>query len=218
MISRILDRTALLGALIFGMAMAAAEEPQLTIGLIGDSTVATTYGWGPAFAGRLDGAAEVLNFAKNGATLPSLSGQLDLLLEENPDYVIIQFGHNDQKKYGTDIYAENLRSYVSRIKSAGSKAIIFSSVTRRNFGEDGKIELREEGVKKNLTFYSKAAQSVAEDEGVPFVDLHAVSIAHHNKIGAEVSAAYDFEEGDRTHFSREGAEAIATLILADPPT
>ncbi len=62
-----------------------AKEDSLTIGLIGDSTVANTYGWGPAFASSVKGKVKVLNVAKNGATLDSLSKKLDALLKEKPD-------------------------------------------------------------------------------------------------------------------------------------
>ncbi|MBN1517647.1 rhamnogalacturonan acetylesterase [Candidatus Sumerlaeota bacterium] len=192
-----------------------AQATTVTIGLIGDSTVATRYGWGPAFATRIGDKAQVLNYAKNGATLESLSGKLDELLELKPDYVLIQFGHNDQKKYDTEEYKAKLKSYVDRVKQAGAQAIILSSVTRRNFDENGKIKPREEGLKANLTFYAKAAQEVAAEEQVPFIDLYAVSVAHHNEIGPEASAAYNYNEKDTTHFSPQGAGAIAMLILKE---
>lgn len=51
----------------------------LIIGLIGDSTVASKSGWGSAFANRYNDKTKVLNFAKGGATLESLSGKLDEL-------------------------------------------------------------------------------------------------------------------------------------------
>ncbi|MGB0743621.1 MAG: SGNH/GDSL hydrolase family protein, partial [Opitutales bacterium] len=83
-----------------------AEEGAPTIGLIGDSTVADTYGWGPAFAAELDGKAVVLNYAKNGATLDSLSKALDKLIESEPSFILIQFGHNDMKRYDPAAYSK----------------------------------------------------------------------------------------------------------------
>lgn len=47
---------------------------------------------------------------------------------------------------------------------------------------------------------------------MPFVDLYVISMAHHNSIGHEASMAYNFKEGDITHFNRKGAVAIAELI------
>lgn len=119
-----------------------AKDTTTTIGLIGDSTVATTYGWGPAFADRLGDSVKVVNFAVNGATLESLSEKLDRLIEQDPDYVLIQFGHNDMKRYGTEEYRRKLTDYVQRVKRGGSQAVVLSSVTRRVFNEDGRIAPR----------------------------------------------------------------------------
>lgn len=211
-------RTVLLLAAVMIIHAVAAQETTLNIGLIGDSTVASTYGWGPAFAGRFNDEVKVLNYAKNGATLESLSNKLDELLHLKPDYVLIQFGHNDQKKYDPDVYRTKLSSYVERIKNAGGKAIILSSVTRRNFDENGKIKPRESGLKANLSFYAIAAQNVAKQQQVPFIDLYSISIAHHNRIGPEASAEFNFNEDDTTHFSPAGADAIAALILEELKT
>ena len=109
--------TALFCGVVLLQALAASETKKafvtdsgslnpITIGLIGDSTVASTYGWGPGFADRIRKEGTVHNFAKNGATLHSLSKSLDSLLKKKPDYVLIQFGHNDMKRYGTEDYSD----------------------------------------------------------------------------------------------------------------
>ena len=190
----------------------AAESDKIAIGLIGDSTVATTYGWGPAFAGLVNDRVTVLNYARNGATLGSLSGKLDALLKTKPDYVIIQFGHNDMKRYDAGAYAGRLKDYVERIKKAGSKPIIFSSVTRRNFDENGQI--KSQAINGHtLPMYALAAKAVAKETQSLFLDLNTISIAHHNKIGPKQSAAYNFNPTDTTHFSKKGAEKTAALIF-----
>jgi len=191
-----------------------AQEDTLKIGLIGDSTVATTYGWGPAFAAELNSNATVLNYAKNGATLASLSGKLDALIQQKPDYVLIQFGHNDMKQYDAETYAKKLKDYVERVSLARSKVVVLSSVTRRNFDKNGKIA---PGVIEGRTLpdYAEAARVVAQEMKVPFINLNTISITHHNEIGPEASAAYNFTENDKTHFSKEGAAAIAELIIQE---
>lgn len=197
-----------------------AQEKTVTVGLIGDSTVAEQSGWGPAFAERFESRATIINYAKNGATLESLSKRLDELVQHRPDYVLIQFGHNDQKRYDTTVYRNHLESYVERIRQAGGQPVIVSSVTRRSFDADGKIVsnlVRNEkySYQATLTDYADAAEAVAKEWKLPFIDLHRASIAHHNKIGREASMAYNFKEGDKTHFNRKGAEAITTLILEE---
>jgi lysophospholipase L1-like esterase len=92
-----------------------AQDKAVIVGLIGDSTVAVQSGWGPAFAERFNRHAKIVNYAKNGATLQALSKKLDALVKLKPDYILIQFGHNDQKRYDTKVYTAHLQSYVERI-------------------------------------------------------------------------------------------------------
>ncbi|MCA8992066.1 MAG: rhamnogalacturonan acetylesterase [Planctomycetaceae bacterium] len=193
----------------------AAQDKAITIGLIGDSTVASTYGWGPAFADRFNDSVTVLNYAVNGATLDSLSRKLDRLIEQKPDYVLIQFGHNDMKRYGAEEYGKKLTDYVQRVKRGGSRAIVLSSVTRRVFNEEGQIAPVIMEGDRSLPAFAQVAKAVAQEHDVPFIDLNSISIAHHNKLGPEASAAYNFEGSDRTHFSKAGAAATAELIIAE---
>jgi pectinesterase len=216
-------RTLFALTLFLSLSVSQAQEKTVTIGLIGDSTVAEQSGWGPAFAERFDSRAKILNYAKNGATLQALSKKLDELVQHQPDYVLIQFGHNDQKRYDTTVYQDHLKSYVERIQKAGGQPVIVSSVTRRSFDADGKIvsnlvKNEKYSYQGTLTDYANAAKAVAEELNLPFIDLHRVSIAHHNEIGREESMTYNFKEGDKTHFNRKGAKAIAGLILEELKT
>ena len=120
-------------------------------------------------------------------------------------------------------YSERLRSYVKRIKQAEGKPIVLSSVTRRNFDENGKIKPRTElsaGVplKADLGTFEKTVQAVAQDEKIPFINLYSISVAHHNKIGPQESATYNFNANDTTHFSPKGAQVIAGLIIKELKT
>ncbi|BCX46878.1 esterase/rhamnogalacturonan acetylesterase [Haloferula helveola] len=196
-----------------------ADAP-IKIGLIGDSTVAQQSGWGPAFAKCFADGVEVHNHAVNGATLDSLSKRLDKLLALKPDYVLIQFGHNDQKRYDTQAYSAKLKSYIERVQAAEVTPIVLSSVVRRTFDEDGQIV---QGIAKtpkftfnaSLTEYAKAAGTTAKRMEVNFIDLHHISMEHHNRIGPEESHTYDFKEGDSTHFNAKGGKAIAALIVPE---
>jgi pectinesterase len=207
-------------AAIISTQVCIAKEAAVKIGLIGDSTVAVESGWGPAFADRFNDRVKVFNHAVNGATLESLSKKLEALILLKPDYVLIQFGHNDQKRYGTDVYATHLKSYVDQIRKAGIKPIIVSSVTRRTFDKNGKIvstiaKTEKFTFKSDLASYAETARTVATENQVPFIDLYNLSISFHNRIGREASMAYNFKEGDNTHFNRSGGEAITDLILPE---
>ncbi len=122
-------------ALIFLIVLSVcqAQEKTVTIGLIGDSTVAEQSGWGPAFAERFDRRATILNYAKSGATLQALSKKLDELVQHQPDYVLIQFGHHDQKRYDTTVYHDHLKSYVERIQKAGAAPLISGKANEQRY-------------------------------------------------------------------------------------
>jgi len=192
----------------------AAKAGDLTIGLIGDSTVAYKEGWGPAFERMTEGSLKVINRAKNGGTLETTSGQMDKLLQQKPDYVLIQFGHNDMWQYDAEVYAAKLTEYIERTHAAGAKAVVLSSVTCRNFDDAGRIApLVSKG--RSLPQFARTAESVAKQMKVPFIDLNTISIAHHNRIGPEESASYNAKESDTTHLSPKGAEAIARIVIAE---
>ena len=202
------------------MANAPAADPPrraLTIALVGDSTVTDDAGWGKAFAGRFDDRVEVRNFAIGGRSSKSWFDErrLPRVLEAKPDYVLLQFGHNDQRGKGparqTDpqtSYRDYLKTYVKEFRAIGAKPILVSSVTRRTFDESGKIA-------STLIPWAEAAQVVARDSGVPFIDLHAISVAYHDKIGRDASLAFNPKPEDVTHFNQQGAEAIADLIVGE---
>jgi lysophospholipase L1-like esterase len=147
------------------------------IALIGDSTVTDDSGWGKAFASRFNNNVKVLNFAFNGRSSKSWydENHLPKVLSAKPDYMLIQFGHNDQPGKGPEretdpatTYHDYLKMYIKEFRAIGAKPIIVSSVTRRNFDADGKIE-------SSLTPWAKAAQMVAKELNAPFIDLHTSS-------------------------------------------
>jgi pectinesterase len=205
------------------MASAQDADPQrlgLTIALVGDSTVTDQAGWGQAFAGRFDDRVKILNFAIGGRSSKSWFDErrLPRVLEAKPDYVLIQFGHYDQPGIGPDretdpgtSYRDYLKTYLEEFRAIGAKPIVVSSVTRRTFDENGKI-------KSTLTPWAEAARAVAKDAGVPFIDLHTISVAYHDGIGRDASMAFNPKPGDVTHFNPQGAAAIADLIIRELAT
>lgn len=185
------------------------------IALIGDSTVTDDSGWGKAFANRFDDSVDVLNFAQNGRSSKSWyeENRLPEVLSAKPDYVLIQFGHNDQPGKGperetdpTTSYRDYLKLYINAFQEIGAIPIIVSSVARRNFDAVGKIA-------SSLAPWAEAAQAVAQKLDVPFIDLYTSSIQYHNQIGPAASMAFNLEDGDTTHLNQTGAEAIAELII-----
>jgi lysophospholipase L1-like esterase/pimeloyl-ACP methyl ester carboxylesterase len=183
--------------------------------LAGDSTVTDKAGWGAAFAGRLQQNAKVVNLAAGGRSSKSFrsEGIWRHAVDLHPDYLIIQFGHNDCPGKGperetnpaTDFPA-NLERFVEEARAVGAQPILVSPMTRRRF-VNGSIE-------SILTPYAEAARSVAKKTGTPLIDLHPRSVDLFNSLGDTRGAELN-PPGDRTHFSAKGAEVITDLILKD---
>lgn len=204
-----------------GVKHAQADSKTFTIALAGDSTVTDQAGWGAGFARLLNEQTRCLNFAAGGRSSRSFrtEGRWEKCLEAKPDYVLIQFGHNDQPGKGPQretspetTYKEFLRAYVKEAREAGAIPVLITSLTRRRFDDQGKIQ-------STLTPYAKAVIDVGKELNVPVIDLHSRSIELCEKIGPqaceEISPPGKGDAPDRTHLNSKGADMIAPLIQAD---
>lgn len=162
-------------------------QPVVRIALAGDSTVTDTAGWGFGFKKAITGQVLCQNFAGGGQSSKSFrdTGVWQKVLNSKPDYVLIQFGHNDMPGKGpkreTDpetTYAENLRRYVQDVRAAGAKPVLVTSLVRRIFNRDNSGQLRGE-----LAPYANAMRRIATEEKVPLVDLYTRSVEHVVKLG-----------------------------------
>ena len=133
------------------LTMSFNNEPDFTVFMIGDSTMAnkdTTggkqeRGWGMVLQQYFDSHVVVDNHAVNGRSTKSFinEGRWDKVLAKiKPgDYVFIQFGHNDEKpqpERHTDpgtTFDDNLRKFVNETRSKGGIPVLFNAVVRRNF-------------------------------------------------------------------------------------
>jgi pectate lyase len=196
------------------------EPRKIRIVLVGDSTVSDNSGWGPGFQKLLKPEAECLNLARSGRSSRSFidEGWWKKALAAKPDYVLIQFGHNDMPGKGpqreTDpktTYPEFMARYLDEARAAGAKPILVTSLTRRHFTKEGQI-------RSDLVPYVEAVQKLAKEKTVPLVDLHARSIELLNQLGPEASAAFDPKgtaRPDKTHLSAKGSEAMAKLVAEE---
>lgn len=195
-------------------AMAVAQVPSdtITVFMIGDSTMANKpldkenqeRGWGQMLPIYLEGAIKVDNYAVNGRSSKSFidEGRWDKVREQiRPgDYVIIQFGHNDEKAKSPDRYTKpgstfdaNLKKFVSETREKGGTPILMNSIVRRNFPARGiaaeQTDDRQKTWKKGLENYPAegdtlvdthgdyriAPRNVAEEMDVVFVDMNTLT-------------------------------------------
>jgi lysophospholipase L1-like esterase len=185
--------------------------------LVGDSTVATEGGWGPAFCADLTTNVTCIDDALNGRSSKSFreEGAWAKALAQHGDYYLIQFGHNDQKPDAarhTDpdtTYAAQLRQYIVDVRAIGAVPVIVTPLSRRTF-VDGKV-------KEDLNAYAAAARRVAAEKDVTCVDLNAMSQAQadefdmvdHPDAKAENGAAAKL---DRTHLNAKGKEVFGRMV------
>lgn len=209
-----------LAAVMFNSQAQAGDK--VRIALAGDSTVTTNAGWGTGFALCLNDRAECLNFARGGASTKSYydAKLWQKVIDAKPDYVLIQFGHNDMPGKGANretdpatTYRENLIRYLTTARAIGAKPILVTSLTRRHFEPDGKI-------KSDLLAYVEAAKKVAQDQNVPLIDLHAHSIELCNQLGPEGCkgiSPIDAKTGkiDSTHLNAKGGQAVGQLVAKE---
>lgn len=209
----------------------------MKIYLIGDSTIAIKEpkafpetGWGMPFATFFDSTIIVDNRAKNGRSTRTFISEnrwqpvVDSLQEG--DYVLIQFGHNDESKEKVDRYVTpeqfkiNLTRFVNETRAKNAKPVLITAVARRKFDSIYHI-VDGHGV------YTQIVRDLAVELHVPMIDLQKTSTALLEKMGVENSKLLfmqlepnehpNYPEGrdDNTHFSELGARKIAQLVLAE---
>ena len=196
--------------------------PSIKIVLVGDSTVTDNAGWGVGFAELLAADVKCVNRAAGGRSSKSYrnEGLWNKAMAEKGDYVLIQFGHNDQPGKGpereTDPGTEfraNMKRYVEEVRAAGAKPVLVTSLTRRNFNPDGKI-------RRSLDAYVKVTKEVAAETKALLIDLHDRSVALCETLGPEKCAAFDpppQKDGrpDVTHLNVAGSRAFGALVAED---
>lgn len=203
------------------------SQQRITIFTIGDSTMSNKKldnngqerGWGQMLPSFFDENVEVDNHAVNGSSSKSFinDGRWDKVLAKikKGDYVFIQFGHNDQKaneKRHTDpgsTFDDNLRKFVNETRAKGGIPVLFSSIIRRNFNEEG-VLIDTHGD------YLKSPKNVAEELGVVFIDLNQITHDLVQGLGLEPSKELFLWVGDRqdnSHLRVKGGRIIAKLAV-----
>ena len=209
-----------IGALLL---MAMTPNKTTTIFVIGDSTAAnkdTTggkqeRGWGMMLHECFDSNYIVVdNHAVNGRSSKSFidEGRWDKVLEKiKPgDYVIIQFGHNDEKPQParhTDpgsTFDYNLAKYVRETRERGGIPILMNPVARRNFYvqtpkndddeklrnttfKDGSNQVEGKVLIDTHGLYRVAPKDVAERMNCHFVDANKITSDLEQSMGTEGS-------------------------------
>ncbi len=214
------------------------DPTRVALHLVGDSTMSDKpnlaypeRGWGQLLPQYINNELDIVNHAANGRSTRRFidEGRWALVLSElkEGDYVLIQFGHNDQKESDPSRYASAdkdypafLRQYINDVRSKNATPMIASSICRRHFDNQG-------NVKRTLTEYAFAAKQVAQQENVEFFDLNNQTCEFLQAVGDEQSKQYfiqvpaglytRYPDGkiDNTHLNVVGAAKVAQFFIRE---
>lgn len=194
-----------------------------TVFLAGDSTVTDqrfepAAGWGQMLPRFFKPDLSVSNEAESGETLKAflVERRLDKILSriKRGDWLLVQFGHNDQKPGWPQTYVEAattyrdyLRAYVGEARLRGATPVLVTSMHRRKFDEAGKIV-------NTHGDYPQAVRETAQILNVPLIDLHTMSAAFYEALGPD-NAWKAFNDGgkDATHHNNYGAYQLARCVV-----
>lgn len=140
------------------------------------------------------------------------------------DFVMIQFGHNDQSIQKTERYVneegymEFLRLFIKQTKNKGATPILITPVAR-NYPWNDEVLSNVHGD------YPASMDTIAEETQTLLIDLNTLSMQYFTEKGHDyVSSnyfmnlpagkfeAYPDGKNDNTHFQPKGAQAVANLV------
>lgn len=203
-----------------------------TVYLCGNSTVVDQddepwASWGQMIPRWFDEHVAFANYAESGETANSFlaAGRLKkaLSMMKPGDYILMEFGHNDQKEKGPGRgayynFSTNLKIFVDEARAHGATPVFVTPTQRRSFDKDGKI-------RETHGDYPAAMIAVAKREKVEWIDLHQMTREFFETLGVENSrkALVQYPANtfpgqtkaleDNTHFNPYGAYEVAKCIV-----
>jgi lysophospholipase L1-like esterase len=235
----------LTGGTTYGTPVETSRTGMVRIAIIGDSTVCDNdpaktdlRGWGQMLPDYVDQQQVLItNFARSGRSSKSFiaEGYWEKVLKISPapDYILIQFGHNDAPEKSikvatldgavpsqlpaeglgsspADWYRNNIRAYIEQARGIGAVPVLITPMERRQFRGDALAC-------KNLP-YAEAAKAVAKEMNVPVIDLEAYSVELYTGLGLSGSEYLHFRKPDSsidgTHYVEAGARVWAEFIAS----
>lgn len=204
-----------------------------TIFLCGNSTVVDQNNepwasWGQMITRWFGPSVAISNHAESGLTARTFIGgnrlEKILTMMRPGDYVVCEFGHNDEKEHRPGDgawyhYVYNLKIFIDKVRAAGGH-IIFCTPTQRRAWQDDNIHLKD-----THGDFPAAMRSVAEREGVPVIDLNGMTRTFFETLGFEGSKkalvhypantypGQDKALADNTHFNPYGAYEVAKMVV-----
>jgi lysophospholipase L1-like esterase len=225
------------------LVFASLTTTQPKIFVIGDSTAcvynSSLYpltGWAQVLPGFLNmDSTEVADSARSGCSSKSYYTEGRWTPIKNAlrkgDYVVIEFGHNDEKTDSKSTNAETtykqyLSIYIDDAISKGAIPILATPIERDYWNRDN-LTLQKTHVTSDSGDFPAAMRELAIAKNVTLVDMTALTKAYFEKVGKDstdklfmifaknVFANYPSGYNDQTHLQERGAKTIAQLFIND---
>lgn len=210
------------------------DTTAVTVFLCGNSTVVDQElepwaSWGQMIPRWFTEKVAISNHAESGLSARTFiaSNRLEKVLSmmKKGDYVVCEFGHNDQKEKrpGDGAYyhfAYHLKLFIDKVRAAGGQLIFVTPTQRRFFDEATHSKIQETHLD-----YPDAMRTVARREGVPLIELHDMTRDFFETLGFEGSKkalvhypantfpGQEKELADNTHFNPYGAYEVAKMVV-----
>ena len=161
----------------------------------------------------------VMPHGKNGRSTKSFldEGRFVPVQEQmgEGDYLMIQFGHNDEKAdearhtepFGS--YQENLRFFIREARARGAYPVLVTPIARRLFDAEGNFLPGSHGE------YPEAMRQLGREESVPVADLTALTENYLANLGDEPSKPLFVWPKDNTHLKYDGAVEMARFLAQE---
>ena len=134
------------------------------------------------------------------------------------DFVVIQFGINDNNYSTEDFYKSNMKKMVDDVRAKGANPIIMSPIRRCIFDSPTQIHNSYRG-------YPALNQQLAKDLNVPFIDMSEMVANYMISVGEQYAQqfVYNFstkaeysnlgaDQADQVHLQMNGANAYGRII------
>ena len=210
----------------------AADSSIPTIFLCGNSTVVDQENepwasWGQMIPRFFNSGIAIANHAESGESANTFiaAKRLKKVLSEmkKGDYLMVEFGHNDQKQKGPGkgayySFMTNLKTFIDEVRAKGGQPILLTPTRRRKFDKEGRtVNTHDE--------YPDAVRWIAAKENVPLIELNNMTGTLYEALGEEESKkafvhypmgsfpGQTKELADNTHFNPYGAYQIAKCVI-----
>ncbi len=212
------------------------QLPQTNVYLVGDSTVCEfadayfypRYGYGTQLSNYLNDKVTIHNLALSGRSSKSF------ILEENyqtllsnlkaGDYLIISFGHNDEKSDDAARFTDASKDYtiqgsfgyylyqyyIKVAREKGATAILCTPIVRAATDNDYS------GTEAHITSngdYRKAIVDLGAAENVPVIDLTSITKARYSELG--YAKAIEYHATIAGKYASDGVTVIANVDTVD---